>query len=444
MPRQVELRVTTNPPSTNCQWFIVGEDEVTGTVIVETDELLECNYISITLEGVGWMSWGKEGCRDSGTAREEYIKVTIDLWRKEAAHGQASLPPGQHELPFRFSLPMYLPPTLDLSPRGVIEYVLIARIAKSGFFRHLLQPDKTARSVIDVKRKGTHLPGDTTVYHRRFQTDIGCGSCNCCGGLCACCYDCCKTGCFTFCSRTCCRCSTSGPVSLAAEIPRTYFCVGETIPIKATVENEGNKAIRVQAKLVQEVRFTSRISSTYKKQLDKVESNRMQPHTTTVWEPVIIVPTRIDATLPLNVGKVVSIIYYLVVEVSEPWGATACFRSKVMVALDSQLSAPPPQVDAPVQMPGPQQLPRPLQVGAPYQAPDPQQAPQLLAAYPLWSEATAPPQPVFPYQPIQPAAAGPQLTTPVLKQPVGPSAPQLEPGFADLPPSYAEVMKTEK
>ncbi len=448
MPRQVELLgVTANPPSTNRQWFIVGEDEVTGTVIVETNKPLECNYISVTLEGVGWMRLGTElvGCGDAGTAREEYIKETTDLWRKEAAHGQVSLPPGRHELPFRFSLPAYLPPTLNLIPLGVIEYTLIARIAKSGIFSRL-RPDKTARRVIDVKRKGTHLPGDNTASRGQFQTDIGCGSCNCCGGLCACCCDCCKTGCFTCCSRTCCYCSSSGPVSLTAEIPRTYFSVGETIPIKATVENEGNKAIRVKAKLVQEMQFTGRThTKTYKKQLKKVESNRMQPHTTTIWEPVIIVPTRIDTTLPRNVGKIVSIIYYLVVEVSEPWGATACFISEVTVAPDSQrLSAPPPQVDAPVQMPGPQQLPRPLQVGAPYQAPDPQQAP-LLGAYPLWSEATAPPQPVsVPYQPIQPAAAEPQLTAPVLQQPVGPSAPQLEPGFADLPPSYAEAVKTEQ
>ncbi len=413
---------------------------MTGTVIVETNKPLECNFISVTLEAVGFMKWGEECCGDPGSAKEEYIKETTDLWRKEVT-GQASLPPGRHELPFRFPLPAHLPPTLVLSPWGGIEYALKARIAK-----HIIRlRDKTTRIVIDVKRKGTRLPGDDTASRRQFQTEVGCGSCNCCGGLCACCCDCCKTGCFTFCSRTCCRCSTSGPVSLAAEIPRTYFCVGETIPIKATVENEGNKAIRIRAKLVQEVQFTGRThTKTYKKQLEKVESDRMQPHTTTIWEPVIIVPRRIDTTLPHNAGKIVNITYYLAVEVMEPWGATSTrFRPEVTVALDSQLSAPLPQ-DAPYQMPGPQQLPRPLQVGAPYQAPDPQQAPQLLDAYPLWSEATAPPQPVLPYQPIQPAAAGPQPTAPVLKQPVGPSAPQLEPGFADLPPSYAEAMKTEQ
>ena len=131
----------------NNQGVYVVPGEVTGTVVVVTDEPKSYNAITISLKGCGDVHWtetrtvhgrdpnGREYQRtetDHFHSHEDYINEVIELWKAEQVPNRV-LNPGQYVLPFRFTLLSGRLPSSFVGAHGHIRYEIEARIS-TGLF----------------------------------------------------------------------------------------------------------------------------------------------------------------------------------------------------------------------------------------------------------------------------------------------------------------------
>ena len=236
-----DFRLELNYPSGQEVYLTPGE--VSGNVVVVTDKPKSYNAISITLKGCAdvYFSIGKTGYR----SHEDYINDVIVLWNQEQIPNRV-LNPGQYVLPFRFVLRRGLPRSFA-GPHGYIRYTVEAKLLKG-----LLHINKKVSVFIQVvNRVNINVPA--LMSPARFEKE-----------------------------RTiCCLCCASPSISLTVNVPRIGFCIGEGIPLTASVDNGSGRIITLRATVYKVVTFhaqgRTRISSN---RLSSFQSPPVQGHTT--------------------------------------------------------------------------------------------------------------------------------------------------------------------
>ena len=224
--------VLDDPPSS--RGFLSGS-KLTGKAVVKIDEGKTYRLIKVALSGSGKVKWMEGHGEESETHRatEEYVNQSVTLWRGELEkeHGVedgAQLPAGRHEFPFAFSIPESCPPSWEAglgSSSGAeawVRYVLTGRISTRG----ALKADHTAEKPVKIARE-VRLISTTASEPERHEVQ---GS-------------------------ECCLCCASGPVVLAAELPRSGFPLGERIQLNVELENGSSRDLRAEAFLVKLVKL---------------------------------------------------------------------------------------------------------------------------------------------------------------------------------------------
>eukprot|EP00731_Ephydatia_muelleri_P018587 Em0011g627a len=278
-----DFRLELSYPSGQEVYLTPGE--VSGNVVVMTDKPKSYNAISITLKGCADVRFksGKTTLR----SHEDYINDVIVLWNQEQTPNRV-LNPGQHVLPFRFVLRSGLPLSFA-GPHGYIRYTVEAKILKG-----LLRVNKKVSAIIQViDRVDINIPALMSPV--RFEEE--------------------KT--------ICCLCCASPPISLTVNVPRTGFCIGEGIPLTASVDNGSGRIITLRATVSKVVTFQAqgrtRIISN---RLSSFQSPPVQGHTAFQWTPTeqLAIPSAIPTIA--NCG-IIRLQYVLLIEAVIPWAINA-------------------------------------------------------------------------------------------------------------------------
>ena len=216
--------VLNDPPSP--RGFVSGS-KLTGKAVVKIDEGKSYRLIEVGLTGSGKIKWTEGHGEESETHRatEDYVNQNLTLWGADLEAD--TLAAGHHEFPFAFSIPESCPPSWEAelgsssTADAWIRYVLTGRISTRG----ALKADHTVEQRVRISRV-TRLTSTATKPVRREVE----GS-------------------------ECCLCCVSGPIVLAAELPRSGFMAGERIPLDAEVENGSSRDLRAEASLVKLVKL---------------------------------------------------------------------------------------------------------------------------------------------------------------------------------------------
>ena len=307
------------------QGIYVVPGEVTGTIVVVTDEPKSYNAITVTLKGYADVHWTESHIvRDDRANRrteirhnhshEDYINEVIVLWNKEQVPNRV-LNPGQHVLPFRFALLSGRFPSSFVGKHGHIRYELEARIS-TGLFHF----DKKVFAIVQiVDRVDINVPA--LMSPAQYEDE--------------------KTICCLFCA--------SPPISLNVNVPRTGFCIGEGIPLTASLGNGSGRAVTLRATVSQIVTFHAQgRTRTSSHRLNSFQSPPVQGHTTFQWAPAerLAIPSAIPTIA--NCG-IISLHYTLLIEAVIPWAINAAINIPITLgnvppqSLAGQQPLPPPQ-----------------------------------------------------------------------------------------------------
>ena len=306
----------------NYQGVQVTPREVSGTVVVVTDEAKPYNAITVTLRGYADVYWtessgsGENETTHSYGAHEDYINEIIVLWNVEQIPNRV-LNPGQYVFPFKFVMRSDRLPSSVEGLCGKIRYEVEARICSTGLFHF----DKKVLVIIQVVDR-VDINDPALMNPAQFVEE--------------------KT--------ICCLCCASPPISLTANVPRTGFCIGERIPFTASLDNSSGRAISLRAILGMIVTFRAERNLTRSTQeLGAFQSPPVQGHTTFQWTPTeqLVIPPAIPTVA--NCG-IISLHYYLIIQAIIPHATNATIYIPITVG-----NVPPAQA----QFVGPQPLPPP-------------------------------------------------------------------------------------
>ena len=98
-----------------------------------------------------------------------------------------------------------------------------------------------------------------------------------------------------------CLCCAAGGVEFVAKLPCTGYCVtnGDVIPLTVDVQNNSIRAIKMKAKIIQQMTLSiCEYCHVSNKSMAKLSSKIIQPGASYAWSPTNwIVPTRLPPTL---------------------------------------------------------------------------------------------------------------------------------------------------
>lgn len=122
---------------------------VSGSVTVQVHSAVRCQRIVVFLSGEGRVKWkkpawfcacvccpspGQNWCSYEEKTSEKYVQLQTVVWTSEHS-SDGKLNAGVHRLPFQFTLPDGLPPSVA-ADYGGIEYTVKA-VVKTGALRNL-------------------------------------------------------------------------------------------------------------------------------------------------------------------------------------------------------------------------------------------------------------------------------------------------------------------
>ena len=337
--------------------------EVTGNVVVVTDQAKSYNAIRVTFRGYADVHWTEtESETDSNgesrsvthhySSHEDYFNTVIVLWNQEQISNRV-LNPGHYVFPFRFEFPSGRLPSSFVGSSGHIRYEVEARIS-TGLFHF----DKKVSAIIQVvDRVDINVPALMSPVQYEEEKTI------------------------------CCLCCASPSISLTVNVPRTGFCIGEVIPFTATLDNGSGRIITLIASVNQKVTFRAQQSTRWDTQrLDAIQSRQAaQARSTFQWIPTKQLAIMSAIPTIANCG-IISLEYNLRVEAVIPWSRNAVINIPITLGnVPPQSSAGLPPLP-PIQYPSlpmnafvpndpnptgyqPPPLYSPPPPGAPYKAP---------------------------------------------------------------------------
>lgn len=270
----------------------VAPTELVGSVVLCNEKPKNYRYISISFIGRGVSSWStNSGIRNMrlNHSSETYANQIIVLWNNEDDSSDRHLPPGEHTFPFCFTLAGLVLPSSFEGSHGYIRYTVEARIVKEST-TFIKRKDKTTSVVIQIaERVDVNQPVLQIPTHCDTQKTI------------------------------CCWCCASKPITLAVTVPRAGYCVGEGVPVIATVQNRTSRLFVLRASINQIVTYRAH-GTTFrsKTQLCSYWSTPVQGQSLYRWIPSQYLTIPESALTSLS-SSIITVTYVLQIKACVPW-----------------------------------------------------------------------------------------------------------------------------
>ncbi|ODM89666.1 Arrestin domain-containing protein 2 [Orchesella cincta] len=239
------------------EMYYAGE-LLSGVVILDTIENFKLRAIRVVLRGKAHTEWKVIISGDRRTVKDDqyFIDDRSVIWGKEKAEGAVPiLPRGMHQFPFRFQLPETSLPCSFESKCGTIRYYLKVTIDIP-----YASPPQGVKYFTII---GPHIDCMDDSYLKPIR-----GECK---------------------RKTCCLCCERRVVSLRTQLDRSAYCCGESLRVKADIDNQSEEEARLRLKLVQHVEyFIDRGVLGVQKEVShtilEYRSAPVSPHTRTKWD----------------------------------------------------------------------------------------------------------------------------------------------------------------
>ena len=223
--------------------------QVSGTLHVEVDCQMSCNFIKVKLYGQARTRLYIE--RSKYTSDAELVNSQVIVH-------EGMLQPGQYVFPFWFTLPEQIPSTFQpvISGKGSVEYFVEGWIFLQG------------PGVPLVNRVHVPVTETVTVLHPWLQTPV--------------------TERVQQRVRHWYCLHSPGNVVLAVESPCTSYCAGEEVPLTVKVQNDTDCQVTVKAVLLRTMTYSAQgkqQQSTYMI-VKQHRGNPVQPRSTITWRPL--------------------------------------------------------------------------------------------------------------------------------------------------------------
>lgn len=285
MPKQFKLEL-----EEGAHVFIPGET-VNGSVVVELVRPKKITAIQVTL--IGWV----EVVSETFSAKKQFIEENLTVWSKPEAEAFGTLAEGRHVLPFSFSLPGHIPPSLENEGDcGKIKYRLYSKI-KSGKLQSGNVAETSLRIVELVNCKKPDLQSPVHGMHKVDQTV------------------------FLF---------ANSSMELNVELPRTGFKLEENMPLTIGVDGCSSR-VNLSAKLIR--RATAGVHGAVTIDAEKVARVSMksckpsQGRTTVLWTPDLKIPH----TDPSLKSDIINVNYFVQVTAKSQWRPKLCVEIPVII-----------------------------------------------------------------------------------------------------------------
>ncbi|GAB6031690.1 hypothetical protein CHUAL_009441 [Chamberlinius hualienensis] len=266
------------------EMYYAGEI-LSGQVILHTVENFKLRAIRVGLRGKGHAEWKVIVSGDRRTVKDEehFIDDRVIIWGRDIPEGNVPiLPRGMHSFPFRFQLPESCLPCSYESKAGTIRYYI--------------------RVTIDIPYAS---PPQGMKYFTIIGPHIDCMDEQYLKPL----YGQDKRA-------TCCLCCKRGPVNLRTQLERSAYCCGESIKLKADIDNQSEEDVRIKIKLTQYVEYhidhrVLGISKDVSHVVLEYRGEPVHPHTRSKFDSMssLVVPV-MPPTLT-NVSRIIKIFYVL-------------------------------------------------------------------------------------------------------------------------------------
>ncbi|XP_074603748.1 arrestin domain-containing protein 2-like [Brevipalpus obovatus] len=205
------------------EMYYAGE-ELCGNVILQTIENFKLKAIKVILRGKAHSEWKVVVTGERRTVKDD--QVFIDdralIWGKENIEGNIPiLTRGHHSFPFKFQLPeTSLPCSFEAKPCTIRYYVKVTLDIPYA------SPPQGMKYFTIV---GPHIDCMDEQYLKPL---VGQDK-----------------------RQVCCLCCRRGIVHLKSSLERSAYCCGESIKIKAIIDNQSEENVRLRLKLVQFTEF---------------------------------------------------------------------------------------------------------------------------------------------------------------------------------------------
>lgn len=205
------------------EMFYAGE-VLSGHVVLDTVENFKLRAVRVVLRGKAHAEWKVVVSGDRRTVKDDqyFIDDRATVWGKDKPEGNVPiLPRGHHQFPFRFQLPESSLPCSFESKAGTIRYYIKVTIDIP-----YASPPQGMKYFTII---GPHIDCMDEQYLKPL---VGQDK---------------KT--------TCCLCCERGPVALRTQLERSAYVCGESIRLKADIDNQSEEEVRLQLKLMQYVEY---------------------------------------------------------------------------------------------------------------------------------------------------------------------------------------------
>ena len=262
MPPNLRIGLVQSAPN---QAYYPGST-ITGSLLLDVDESKSYNQILIQFAGSSYVHWtesrttGSRGNRRrvtrSYTSTQSYVDLTAPLWDSQQSP-DGKLAPGQYNWPFSFNIPPNAPSSFEGSV-GYIRYSLVGKIVTGLLkFNHSVELRVPVQQLVKISDPRLLQP-----VRQEVQKTV------------------------------CCLCCASGPIVLTVALPKTGFCIGESLQLHASLENGSNRHVSMSASIIKNIVFHAQARRKFGgKTFIEITSDEIEPHASHDWDPTIEIPT---------------------------------------------------------------------------------------------------------------------------------------------------------
>ncbi|RZF38361.1 hypothetical protein LSTR_LSTR009256 [Laodelphax striatellus] len=247
------------------EMYYAGE-VLAGHVLLDTVENFKLRSVRVVLRGKAHAEWKVLVSGDRRNVKDDqyFIDDRAIIWGKDKPEGNIPiLPRGQHQFPFRFQLPESSLPCSFESKPGFIRYYIKVTVDIP-----YASPPQGMKYFTII---GPHIDCMDEQY---LKPMVGTDK-----------------------RTTCCLCCEKGHVVLRTQLERSAYVCGESIKLKASVDNQGEEEVRLKVKLLQHVEyFIDRGVLGVTKELQHLvleyQGDSVKPNTRTKWDSAqsLVVP----------------------------------------------------------------------------------------------------------------------------------------------------------
>ena len=239
---------------------------VTGSLLLDTDQPKSYKQILVHFSGRSYVRWREsdgQGSREC-VSGESYFDSFIPLWDSQQSP-EGKLPPGQYCWPFTFVIPPSVPSSFE-GKFGNIRYMLAGGIVNSA-----LKPNHKVMKLIQIQQLLQITdPRLLQPVRTEVQKTVGC------------------------------LCCTSQPIVLTVAVPKTGFCIGDSIQLHVSLENGSNRQLTLTVNLKEQITFFARgRHRLISKSLYGCRTNVIERRKTADLDTTIVIPT-IDTDIIQN------------------------------------------------------------------------------------------------------------------------------------------------